>query len=129
MSIETSLRTYIVGIPAIVALIGSRMYPVALPPNVTLPAISYFRVSEPGDYTHQGPSRLQDARFQFSCWATTWVGARAIVTALLAALEGYTGTLTGVFIGHSLLAGMRDVAEPEANIYHIAVDFMIGYET
>jgi hypothetical protein len=129
MTVEEALRTYLVAIPAITGLIGTRMYPIALPAAVTLPAVSYFKVSEPGDYTHQGASHLSEVRIQFSIWAATYVNAQLVLGHLLTALEGYAGTLSGVPIGHSLLANIRDVPEAEANIYHIAVDFMIGYET
>ncbi len=129
MTIQEAIRTYLMTVVPVTALIGNRMYDIALPAQVMLPAISYFVVSEPGNYTHQGSSHLRDIRMQFSCWGKTYATARAVVTQVLTALEAYTGTLSGLPIGHCLLANIRDVPEPEANVYHIAVDFMIGYET
>ena len=35
---------------------ASRIYPQELPQGVTLPACRYFRVSNPKDHSHSGPS-------------------------------------------------------------------------
>ena len=44
--IEEALRTILLADPTLYALVGTRIYPVQLPLDCTLPALSYFQVSE-----------------------------------------------------------------------------------
>ena len=74
------IRDYLVSRPALIALVGTRIYAAnPLPENVTLPCISFFTrggTSIPAVPTIVVPS------VQFSCWADDPVEARSIYRAL-----------------------------------------------
>ena len=57
------------------ALISTRCYPTLMPQAPTLPAVVYQRISGTETY---GNTSVRDARYQVSCWATTYAGAHAL---------------------------------------------------
>lgn len=115
--LETSLYEVLTTGAQISALVGDRMYPTRLPQGATLPALTYSRVSSVRQYTHSGPSGLDDARIQVTCWDTTYDGAKALATAVRQDLEA---------------AGYRhqnevDLDEPDTETYLTVLDFKIGH--
>lgn len=128
MTLDEALYAYLSG--GILPLIGTRIYPQALPESVATPTINFFRVSEPYTYTHEGHDAAVETRIQFSCWAKTNKICRSVADQLITALSGFVGTMGGVggvVIGHCFKANEVDLPEPDAGIYHKAVDFLIGY--
>lgn len=129
MTLKEALYTYLSTYAGLVALIGTRIYPQMLPEGVALPAINFFTVSQPYEYTHDGHDGAIETRMQFSCWAKTSKAVESVAAQLVAALSGYTGLMGGVGgvnIGHSFKSNEVDLPEPDAGIYHKALDFLIG---
>lgn len=81
------------------ALIGTRIYPDVLPDEPTLPAITYQFLGGNSKPTFN-TSGMQKLRVEFNCWSASWpqggtkAQAAAVRDALVAALNGYQGTLT-----------------------------------
>lgn len=73
---ESDLSAYILADPAIVALIGTRMYPLVLPQGVTYPAVSYYLVSVTELRDLSGPIGEEQARITFNAWAETYLQAK-----------------------------------------------------
>lgn len=89
------------------SLVGSRIYPIGLPQEPTLPAVTYLVVDWPNGYDQVGRSH-GEPRFQFDGYASTYGGARALGEALRGALERFgRGMGVGVFVD-----GPRDLGEP-----------------
>lgn len=86
MSAETAIYTRLTTHTGTAALIGTRCYPLLLPQKPTLPAVVYQRISSSGQI---GTTDRRGVRFQFSCWAATYAGAKALATQARSALEGY----------------------------------------
>lgn len=122
----------------VAALVGPRVYPVRLPTNVTLPAVSYQRISSTRLHSHQGASGLAHPRLQVDCWGRSYSSARGVATAVRKALDGYRGAFGGggnqVPIGGVFLDNEMDVPEEidededDVPLYHIALDFMIWHD-
>ncbi len=128
MIIEEALRTYVIGVTAVSALIGSRFYPLRIPENPTYPAVTYQRISGPRIRSHTGPSNLAYPRFQLDCYGATYLSAKASATALRVALDGYKGLMGTVAVGSVLLMDDRDDYDPATRIWRVSLDFIIGHQ-
>jgi hypothetical protein len=124
--IETAVRARVL---AEVAALGDRFYPVKLPQEPTLPAITYRRLS-PGasDMTLDGPGGLKEPRIRLDVWDTSFTGARAIAEAVKTALNGFRGVcgdqeLQGVF-----LAAEQDLYEDDTELHRVLLEFSVWGE-
>ena len=124
MTIEAAIRGVLVG-DTTVKTITTRCYPVMIPPNPTYPLILYTRISGVRDHHLQGPSGIVRTRLQVEAWAETYSGAKTLSEAIRGALDGLTGTKSGVVVGSCLLDNERDIYEPELGVYRIVHDYLI----
>lgn len=110
---------------------AGRIYPNTLPQSVTLPAIRYFRVSDPTEHTHNGPSKLAHPRYQLDCVADGDEGYRDAVSLadqVIALIEGYVGAM-GAFTVHAGFAeDKRDNYDAETFRHSVSVDVIIWYQ-
>ena len=123
--IETDLRTYLV---AQVASAGGRVYPAKLPQNPTYPCITYFQVSGPRDYSHDGYSGTTASRYQVSCWGKTYAATKGLAREVIRAVEGYTGMMGTTRIGLIRVDNETDNYEYDSDVYHMPVDLIIQYK-
>lgn len=86
MSAETAVYTRLTTHAGTAALIGTRCYPLRLPQKPVLPAVVYQRISSSG---RAGTSDRRVVRYQFSCWASTYAGVKALAEQVRDALEYY----------------------------------------
>lgn len=120
---ESSLRAYLIAQPAIAALIGTRFYPVRLPQDPTLPAITYQTIAGGEGTTHEGASGLARTRVQFDCWAST----KGQVLALAKALRDALATVNPGWMGAERINDM-DVPESEPVLWRRMVEYRFWYE-
>ena len=128
MNIEQALRTELVNAATTAA---GRVYPQKLPQDAVLPAITYAKISAPRGYDHDGPDGLVDARFQVSCWATTYLVVKALVAQVITVLSAFSGTMGGVGgveVGKSFVINEVDMLEPDVGIWHVPLDINLGYK-
>jgi hypothetical protein len=136
MSVAQDLRTFLLADATISGLIGTRLFPLRLPQNPTLPAMTYSWIS--GDRVHtmagaRGPSR---PRLQFDAWAKTYLEAEAVFEALRKRLDGFQGTAGSVKVQGAFFASERDLYEDSADagtgsgvgLYRRTSDFFVHYE-
>lgn len=127
MSVETVLKTRLDGYAGLSALIATRVYPNVLPQNVTLPAISYRRVTAERISAMGSDSGVVRARFQFDVWAVSYADARAVTEQLRGALQRWRNA-SGTVIQDTFFLNEIDLYEDETRVHHVAVDFEINYE-
>ena len=72
--------------PGTVALVDDRIYPLALPQEPILPAITY---QEQSDESGEGAGQIIRKRLRIFCWALTYGEAKAVGQAVLQGLRGY----------------------------------------
>lgn len=106
---------------------GGRVYAHNLARGVTLPAVTYMKVSGPRDQTMQGPSGLVSARIQVSSWAASYGAAKTLSDSVRQALDGYMGTTDGVRIGGIELVNETDQYESEPNVFQVIMDFRVKH--
>jgi len=118
MTIETDVFTRL---STFAGLAGVGIYPMKLPQNPTLPAVTMHKISNVREQAHSGDSSLQHPRYQFSCWAETYGAAWAVAEQVRLALQGLTSAGVGIYDnGH-------DMHDPETGWYHVAVDITIWH--
>ena len=117
----------------ITALCSTRIYPLDLPPSVTLPAVTYQIIDAPIEATHDeaAGSSLVYARHQITSWATTYAASVALAKQIHLALQGFKGIITvgadTFTIMSSLRAGKMPNKDPETGLYWISQDYIIWY--
>lgn len=89
-----------------------------------MPAVTYAEISCPRVHTMGKDPGLKYPRFQFTAWATTYAGAKAVAEQIRLAIQDYT-TTTGTTIQASILDNELDTYDPDTGHYGIPVDFII----
>ena len=132
MRLEEALFDYLSTDPGISALVNDHVYPVRLPEGAPLPAVSFHRVSAERIYTHEIFSETDAwvrARVQVDCWSQDSAEqAMDVGDAVLAALSGYEGDMSGELIGSSFVVNEFDTYEAPTKIHRRILEFMVAYE-
>lgn len=129
MLIEEGIYSYLSTYAGLTALIGTRIYPLENPQNVTLPAVCYQLISTPQaqGYTHAGPTGLLIPRFQFDCYAGTSLACRQVAAQVRAAMDGYVGLMGTVVVAVAQVVSDRAAYEDEPRRFRAGVDVQIQY--
>lgn len=109
--IEEVLSTILENDAGVGALCGDRIYPQVIPQGGTVPAVTYDRTSGERIRALDGVDGVASPRFEFICWAATYLAAVELKNAVRAALEGYTGTILGVSILFINLTDTSDIVD------------------
>ena len=110
------------------ALIGTRIFPVLLPERATLPAVTYQVISMKPQYELQNRVNVTNLRLQIDAWAETYADAKSAVSAIVAVLDNFSGTLpdsTQVF--GVQLRNSVDYFEHESLTYRVLAEFDIQF--
>jgi hypothetical protein len=89
------------------------IYPDSLVEGATLPAVVYQRISTARVRSHDGTS-LVGPLYQFACWATTPLAARALARQVIEAWEAR--------MGYALVENDRDMPAPSPKLFRRDVD-------
>jgi hypothetical protein len=112
--------------------IAGRIYPIALPESVSLPAIVYQQISTTAAQAHGTASELPRHRYQLTAWAGTFGGAVQVAARMKALLDGYRGTWGTtpyeMDIEHCLFADQRDFKDPETGLFQRQQDYFVQYK-
>ncbi len=128
MSIATDIRTFLLADATLTTLIGTRLYPLTLPQNPTLPAMTYQWVSGERVHTADGALGLSRPRIQFDAWATTYLVAESVFEALRKRLDAFRGAAGASIIQGAFFDSERDLYESEPKLYRRSVDFFVWHE-
>jgi hypothetical protein len=121
VSAETAVRAVLLADATVAALVGDRIYPKTLPQDVTLPAITYQRISTIGDLDLDGDQATAAVRVQLNLWSESYDGVCALARAVCGddetgtpgALLGYSGDTGQGVLQLVRLANLLDAEEPE----------------
>ncbi len=126
--IEDALFSRLSGFAGLTSLVGTRIYPVQLPQDVTLPAVVYTRISSEREVAMGKDPGIARPRFDVSAWATTFDSSRAIAEQIRLALERFRGTEAGIVIQDIFVEAENDVFDSTSITYHAAIDFEVIHE-
>ena len=125
--IEQDLRTYLLAQAPVSALIGTRIFPLRLPQGVTLPAVTYQRISGVPVISHDGASDLARARIQVDCWAASYAAMAGLAMAIRTALSGYRGPMGNNGATAARVINQIDLSEPEPALWRRMIDVAIWH--
>ena len=83
MSDPEAIRNAVANDTDLTTLIAGRIYPVVLPPDPDLPAVTYGLVSQPTSVTQEGV-QYRSPRWRFRIWSLVYADLIPIATALAA---------------------------------------------
>ena len=129
MSAATSLYSFLTGNANLEALVGERIYPVVIPPQVTARPVVTFS-QESGDFIEHlaGRSDTRFAEFSVDCWGTSYESARAVSDVVETELVGYRGTFGAVNAESIRMENDFDVPpEPDTGLFRVSLRFVIAY--
>ena len=117
--LDESLYSYLANYAGLVSLISNRVYAFQMPQGVTLPCVTFQRISTPRDLTHDSSgigNELAHPRFQFDAWAETYSSAKAITEQIRAALNGKTGKIGSQIETATVIGTITSVAGGDATV-------------
>lgn len=95
------------------------VYALSIPTNGALPCIVYQRISTYQIRSHSG-NEMERPRFQISCWANTYSGAKTVAEAVKTALD-----LNQTNFKLATKEDELDDKEVETNLYRKILDFYV----
>ncbi len=109
------------------AITSTRVYPIKLPQQPTLPALTYRIITEPQVHSMEG-TFSQNARLQIDCWAETFLAAHELAEAVEDAMNDFSGTIGAEqVISSSVQVNKQDLFDPEVNDYRVSIDYSIWH--
>ena len=112
---------------AVQALMGTRMYPVLAPQNVTPPFLVYQRVSAPRETAFGADPGMVRARYQLSTYAGDFDTMRAVRAEIRKRVERFRGVAAGVTIDDIFIESDQDLWDAEAQLFYGPLDVLVLY--
>lgn len=130
MTLEEGLRAHLLADAGVSAL-TTRVLPEFMRQGTGYPAITYALIGEQRQNTLGGPMGLITARIEIDCFAgQDYDQAKELAAAVLAALDGHTGSLGGFPVQYIYSeGGARDLAEVDGDREErrVSIDFAVIY--
>jgi len=123
MSLPEAFRDTLLADASVIALVGSRIYPVNLPQEPTYPAVTYLEISGDPHNSLTGPQGLHWARLRVHTWGETYGDAYETAQAVEVALNGQKFTTLRAISA----LGRHDLYESAVEAYYISQDFSIWH--
>lgn len=117
--VEQTLYTALSSSSAVTAICGTRIYPLVLPTEPTLPAIDYKFVAGANQPT-MDTTGVQRYRVEVNCWGATYADAVNLRYAVVKALSGYQSGNTSI---QYLMP--EDFFEPDLLQYRALAEFHV----
>lgn len=116
----------------LIALTSTRIYPLAIPQDVALPAVTYQRISGVRDYAMGVQSVVVRARFQVTSWDDSYSGVKAVAEQIRLALSDYSGAPGGCTFDWVRFENDTDIPPVnetggETGVFGVASDYFIWY--
>lgn len=142
MDIAIILRRLLITDPAIVGVVGTRIYPVKAPEQATYPLITIQQISGVRYGQLKGQAGLAQPRFQIDAWTnespTGYKNARALGDLIRARLEGLTERVQDDTVSPPETRAVaitfesdRDLFETDVDsgFYRHSADYFVMYQT
>lgn len=136
MNVTGPIRKIITSNATAQALLSGRIFPVLIPKNTALPAVSIQVVSNLPSDTKSGVSGVDLVRIQIDSYADTYPGCAAVDEAVRGAIDKYAGTVnvTGSDVSASgvnyTIGGIRyettqDIFEDNPEVFRLSSDYIV----
>jgi hypothetical protein len=137
MNIDEALYKHLSTYSGLTALVNTRIYPIKMPDNTPLPAVSLQKISTTRTHTFQQDIGITSVNFQISTWTKDdtikkgYAHAQAVSYQIRKALQNYNGTLGGtggVVVNAVLMTNEMDDYDPTTWTYSTMQEFEIWYQ-
>lgn len=122
---EEAVYARLTGVPAIAALIGTRVYPALAPMGATLPYVVYQHISGVRETAFGDDPGIARARIQVAAWSDEYSEARQVAEAVRQGLQRYRGTVGGVEVLDVFVEADFDQYDEEALRYGAILDYQV----
>lgn len=131
MGMEEGLVARLAADAAVAAIVGAKISWFGRQRNDPPPSLQLTKIAGSRDWSHGGPSGLDEASVQFDCWAATPAASWALARATLAEME-QPATVGGVLFHEGFLDRQR-VDEEEAlagggRLFRVSLDMRFRHE-
>jgi hypothetical protein len=130
MIIEEAIFSHLSNDPRLSIQVVGRIYPLKLPQDYSLPAITYQEIGG-GQISRFLGNSTQSPQFQFSVWSDDYIEAKEITKLIRETLNGFSGVMggdSGVSIIACQFDSIQDIYDSDMNIYRVSIVFQIWYE-
>ena len=135
MDISVALFDYLSTYAGLTALLSTRIYPIVLPQDVTLPAITYQKLSKLTVHTMGNDPGLGKPRYQFTCWGETPTSAKAVKLQLQTALQNQRNQLWGgesgvtvTVIGPENEIDNFELTKADVELFSVSQDYYVWHD-
>lgn len=131
-TVEHAIVDKLKGSAAVNAIVGQRIAPWESTQSLTLPNITYLRVSSNREHIMAGSDGFCHAMIQIDCWAATYSAAKDLAEAVRRTLDGYKGTVQGHYIGVIQNTMDRDVPQrlstgSERSLFRVLQEYRVSF--
>jgi hypothetical protein len=128
MSIESTLRTFLLTSGTLTALIASRLYYLKAPQEVTIPYVVYMTLDDPNTKTLVGSDGANPS-ISFRIVAANATSMMAVSEALRAKIIDFTGIMGATDVYRIECQNIRDFPpETDTDYFERYCDYQIAYE-
>jgi len=110
-TIETAIYSKLTADATVDSLVSTRIFPNIVPQGESMPAVTYQMISAVPQETTDTAQGWRVGRFQITCWAETYSGAKELSEAVRKDLHRYSGTVNGVVIDSIMLENELDAPQ------------------
>ena len=120
--IEDAMYAHLSTVASLTTLVSNRIYPIMMPQDPTLPAITYQRISNNPQWAMGGACGLDNPRMQIDCWTTSFAASKALGDALRKAMA-----MPGTF--NAIQLNDQDIYEVDTEIYRVSMDYSCWFKS
>jgi len=117
VNVEQQIATVLGSNVTVAGIVVDRIYPMLMPQDIAMPAISYQRIASSPVNDLEGQQNHEWVRVQVDCWALKYSEAKTLAAAVRTAMR-----TTPVF---GLLLMELDDYDSEGKLYRVIQDFNI----
>jgi hypothetical protein len=131
MNVSESVYARLSGFAGLTALVGTRIYPVALDQDATMPAVVFRRLPAGCENVFGGSSGLGRPIFSISAWGSTLASAEAVRAQVRLAMDVSMvglGGAGGVNAQVLRLSEPMEVLDTETGWYQVTEDYQVFYQ-
>jgi hypothetical protein len=125
--LEIDLRTALLSVEPIAAIVGERIFGLVRPPGEDIPALMIQRTATVRQSLICGASRLVSADFQVDSYAMTGQDAWDLAAAVRAVLKDFKGAMGGTDINHVFLENEFPLVDPDPGVIRVTQLYNFWY--
>jgi Protein of unknown function (DUF3168) len=111
-SLPRAIYAYLSTLPALTAIIGTRLYPGIAPTSAIFPYVTLHEIMIESFYYLRGASATFDAMMQIDCWALEPMQAQHMAKAIRQSMDGLPASWDGLEVDGVFIDSEMDAPEP-----------------